>query len=169
MSKGFLIFLLAIGSTAPTTKTNIPIPEKPPERKERNLIDTSIYKENRDCLAKNIYHEARGEPKRGKIAVANVTMNRLKHPKYPNSICEVVHQKDGACQFSWTCQKNKRNTYSFDAEIWEMSKRIASRVLSGEQHDLTGGALFFHANHIKPSWSRHKRHTIRIGNHLFYR
>lgn len=125
-----------------------------------------------DCLAKNIYYEARNEPFEGKVAVAQVTVNRTNSPKYPASICNVVYQrtkKDGVviCQFSWTCQKNAAK---MDEYMWEEAKYIATKVLTdGYSHVKLArtNALYFHAKYVDPGWNR-KYIVSRIGNHIFY-
>jgi spore germination cell wall hydrolase CwlJ-like protein len=117
------------------------------------------------CMARNIYHEARGESTQGKIAVANVTMNRAKSYKYPNDICSVMYQRGhGGCAFSWTC--NNRNKYSnINNELFRESIKIAENVISGKEKDVTGGAEFFHA-----SWGKkHRRNGLQIGNQVFYK
>lgn len=123
-----------------------------------------------DCLAKNIYHESRGESFNGKLGVANVTMNRLNAPGFPDDVCEVVYQKRKVCQFSWVCQASKRYTQEFDEVSWYESKQIARKTIDGEiKRDVTGGALFFHNNKVNPSWSRKRKKTVTIGRHHFYR
>ena len=117
------------------------------------------------CLARNIYHEAGGESTHGKLAVAQVTMNRVKNTRFPDTICGVVHQRHKkSCQFSWVCAgrvvKNRK--------LYEESYRIAIRVLIyGERVEALRSALFFHSRAINPKWRRTKVATI--GNHVFYR
>ena len=120
------------------------------------------------CLAKNIYYEAGGESAKGKAAVAHVTLNRKNSSLFPNSVCNVVHQRNrSACQFSWVCMRKappKQHT-----EAWRESLRIAKQTMAGQSKDPTYGALFFHAVYVKPVWSRTFRQTARIGNHVFYK
>lgn len=122
------------------------------------------------CLALNIYHEARSEPESGQIAVAKVTLNRVRSKAFPESVCAVVKQggaKRDRCQFSWWCDgqsdqpKNKR--------AWRKALEIARRVMDDAAPDPTGGALYYHANYSNPSWSGAYKRTARIGRHLFYR
>jgi spore germination cell wall hydrolase CwlJ-like protein len=127
-----------------------------------------------DCLAKNIYYEAGIEKYEGKLAVAQVTMNRVNSGKYPKDICSVVYQKTTdqnlrtVCQFSWTCMVKElviKDKYS-----WEESQLIAKRALTEPYvHDTIAqsNALFFHAVYVKPNWEKTKV-VKQIGNHIFY-
>lgn len=127
-----------------------------------------------DCLAKNIYYEAGTEKYEGKLAVAQVTMNRVNSGKYPKDICSVVYQKTTdqnlrtVCQFSWTCMVKElviKDKYS-----WEESQLIAKRALTEPfVHDTIAqsNALFFHAVYVKPNWEKTKV-VKQIGNHIFY-
>lgn len=122
------------------------------------------------CLAKNIYFEAKGEPEKGKVAVAFVTMNRIKSGLYPNDVCSVVTQKTGSvCQFSWFCQK-KALTQP-DSREYNKIVPIAYDVYINHQYmrDPTRGALFFHADYVAPSWSKRFKRTEVIGRHIFYK
>lgn len=129
--------------------------------------EKSIDEEEIVCLAHNIYYEARGESNRGKIAVANVTMNRVKEKGYPSSVCGVVSQKNkNVCQFSWFC---KTNLPKIKDEIFAEIRHLAEKVYKGEVKDNTKGATHFHSNAIEPEWSKKKVMTVQIGNHTFYR
>ena len=125
------------------------------------------------CLALNVYHEARGEPVAGQYAVASVTLNRVASPRYPDTVCEVVYQKNwdrlrgryvGA--FSWTEFDRKP---ALKNKEWQQALRIAEDLYTGEQSPDLEGALFYHARSITPSWARHKEPVARIGQHVFYR
>ena len=124
-----------------------------------------------ECLALNIYWEARSEPREGQLAVASVTLNRVLDPAYPNSICEVVYQGDpsrfGQCQFSWWC--DGRSDVPKEPKAWERSLERAIAALKGEGLDPSGGALFYHHHAVQPYWSSKKQLTARIGQHLYYR
>ena len=127
-----------------------------------------------DCLAKNIYYEAGSEPYEGKLAVAQVTLNRVNSGKFPADICSVVYQKTvdqnlrTVCQFSWTCMVKElvhKNKY-----VWEESYLIAKRALTEPVlHDTIAesNALYFHAVYINPGWNKTKV-VKQIGNHIFY-
>jgi N-acetylmuramoyl-L-alanine amidase len=125
------------------------------------------------CLALNIYHEARGEPTAGQYAVAEVTLNRVTSTRYPNTICEVVYQKNwdsirrryvGA--FSWTEFEVKPR---LKKKEWHRAIEVAEAVYHQRQESELDGALFYHARSIKPSWARKKTPVARIGRHIFYR
>ena len=120
------------------------------------------------CLTDNIYFEAGNQKDIGMKAVALTTLNRLKHEEFPDTICEIVHQKiDNVCQFSWVCTKNLRvkDYYSYNR-----ARKMAKLVLMnyGYMYDITKGATFFHRNDVRPPWNKHKR-TVIIGRHLFYK
>ena len=124
-----------------------------------------------DCLALNIYHEARGEPLKGQVAVAQVVLNRVAHVRFPNEVCAVI--KDGGewprgfCQFSWWC--DGRSDAPLESKAWRESLALADEVLSGAHGDPTRGALWYHATSVAPTWRRDFDRTGRIGDHIFYR
>lgn len=125
------------------------------------------------CLTKNIYHEAKGESKEGKIAVGLVTINRKEDGRFPRTICGVVNQRTrSVCQFSWRCQKSKAT--DSNSESWRESRRIALALLTlpniyeGFKRKYSN-TLYFHAVYVRPSWSRTKHKVARVGAHLFYR
>ena len=132
-----------------------------------------------ECLTKNIYFEARGESLTGKIAVANVTMNRVKHHKYPSTVCGVVTQaewytnwkgkrlpKRNQCQFSWFC--DGKTDVPIDMHAYRDSARVAEVVYYGYR-DLTEGSLFYHSVKVEPYWINSMVKTKSIGAHIFYR
>lgn len=120
------------------------------------------------CLADNIYHEAGYEPDKGKLAVALVTMNRVQDPRYPKDICSVVKQKvNYTCQFTWWCQDKVTNR---SKEAYENSKEVALFVYANYDKikDVTNGALFYHADYVRPNWKGLEKTTV-IGRHIFYK
>ena len=121
-----------------------------------------------ECLARNIYFEAGGEPRAGKIAVAEVTMNRVKSKQFPRSVCGVVHQRvRGTCQFSWVCE-GKKKVYR-NSEAWKDSIKIAENILISKHHyGIIGSAKYFHATYVDPAWAEQKQLIRKIGNHIFY-
>lgn len=150
------------------TEENKKLSDKIEKRKIAALAMSSEV----ECLARNIYYEAGGESTMGKHAVAHVTMNRVKSGKFPSKVCDVVYQgvydNTPGCQFSWACGKAK--AIAVGSKTWEESKRIATLMLSGAAetaHDVTKGALYFHAVYVRPGWA--KQPTARIDNHVFYR
>jgi spore germination cell wall hydrolase CwlJ-like protein len=120
------------------------------------------------CLAKAIYHEARGEGLPGQFAVAEVILNRVDSPLYPRSVCGVVGQAgNGGCQFSFMC--DGRSDAIADRAAWDVSARIAAVMLAGAPRTLTEGATHFHTTAVRPGWARVFPRTALIGAHLFYR
>ena len=115
------------------------------------------------CLALNVYHEARGESRQGQLAVAAVTLNRMRDERFPNSICAVVWQPR---QFSWT--HTRRTFFPTDMTAWKEAMVIAEKSLT---HDVVAdydNLLYYHSKKVKPGWSKHMRFVARVGSHLFY-
>lgn len=124
-----------------------------------------------ECLALNLYKEARGEPQIGILAVAHVTLNRVKSSKFPSSVCDVVYQKNRrACQFSWVCMKKIRLKRPNEI-TYERLKKIAEHVYFNKDKitDVTNGALYYHAEYVKPLWRKKLNKTKKIGKHIFYK
>ena len=123
-----------------------------------------------ECLALNIYHEARGEPVEGRIAVGQVVMNRVADPDFPARVCDVVTQggewPHDRCQFSWWC--DGLSDRPDDPNAWADSRRLARKILHGSIHDPTRGALWYHADHVTPAWRAHLGRQGKIGAHVFY-
>ncbi len=123
-----------------------------------------------DCLALNIYHEARGEPLDGQVAVAQVVLNRVGDPAFPGQVCAVVRQggerPQDRCQFSWWC--DGRDDRPGDLAAWIGSKDLARRILAGSVDDPTGGALWYHATYVDPNWDWDMIQQAKIGRHVFY-
>lgn len=117
------------------------------------------------CLTKNIYHEARGESYQGKLAVAQVTMNRVNHPtKWPKNVCDVVYQKiKGFPQFSWTTMKDLKIV---DNNAWLEAKSIAYGVLTGDLILKNFNATHFHNKTVE--YAQNRKGSRVIGNHIFY-
>ena len=114
------------------------------------------------CLVENVYFEARGEDMLGQAAVAYVTLNRVKSPLYPDSVCDVVWQKN---QFSWT--EDGRSDRMTDLDAIGRAVDIALAVSRGKIKDPTGGALHYYAqDKVKPRWARHGWRLI-LGDHTF--
>jgi hypothetical protein len=115
------------------------------------------------CLAMNIYFEARGESRRGQLAVASVTLNRKRSRHYPDSICAVVWQSR---QFSWTNQSvwhRPRND-----RAWRFAMKLANKVYHNKVKLPVVSATHFHARYVAPEWSTQMKRVARIGKHLFY-
>ena len=126
----------------------------------------------RRCLAEAIYFEARGEPVRGQMAVAQVVINRLKNPAYPDTVCGVVYQNRhmrNACQFSFACDGIRDVITNRDA--WALAQDIANNALRGRSEYLAevGSATHYHANYVNPNWADDMQRMTQIGHHIFYR
>ena len=121
----------------------------------------SAKKSDIECLARNVYHEARGEPLKGQIAVAQVTMNRVNSGEFQSNVCKTVYAHK---QFSWTDKPKKIK----DIKAWEASVAVATAVLTKSVHLPDFKALYFHTKQVKPYWNRDKRVLAVIGNHIFY-
>lgn len=118
------------------------------------------------CMKVALHHEARGEGVKGKQAVANVIMNRVRSRQFPNTICGVVFQRNrNGCQFSWYCDPRIGTR---PVNVSDSTKRAAMNVLNNPNRDVTGGALWFHSGRL-PHWASSKTETRRIGRHIFYR
>jgi spore germination cell wall hydrolase CwlJ-like protein len=123
-----------------------------------------------ECLARNIYWEAGGEPEVGKVAVAAVTLNRVADRRFPKDVCGVVAQgsaSKGRCQFTWACDGRRHVTPS--GSRWREARAIAHRVLHIGYDDPTNGALFFHGVRERTRWNHIRSMVAQIGNHMFYR
>lgn len=124
------------------------------------------------CLALNVYWEARSESFDGQLAVAHVTLNRVEHKAYPNTICGVVEQGalNGSrtpCQFSWTC--DGRSDEPKNEQAWRKALAVAwVAMLETEGEQPTGKALYYHADYVKPDWAERMQMVTQIGRHIYY-
>lgn len=120
------------------------------------------------CLAMALYYEARGEGAEGMKAVAEVIVNRVQHPDFPGTVCEVVKEDRGPksydCQFSFYCDGKPEKPG--DILAWSTAKDIANATLDGEV--MGHGATYFHATNVNPSWAKVFTPVGKIGNHIFY-
>ena len=120
-----------------------------------------------ECIARNAAYEAGNQGDKGMIAVSNVVMNRTRDDRFPSTPCGVIHQKKrGVCQFSWVCQ---RRLPHLDLDVLRRARIIAERVYLAGARDVTAGALFYHADYVRPRWAYVFKRTTRIGDHIFYR
>lgn len=120
------------------------------------------------CLTQALYFEARGESLKGQFAVAEVILNRVDSPLYPNTVCGVVEQGNrNGCQFSYHC--DGRADAMADGAARDRAGRIARVMLDGAPRTLTLGATHFHTRSVRPDWSQRFDRTAAIGAHLFYR
>jgi spore germination cell wall hydrolase CwlJ-like protein len=137
-------------------------PVKPKE------IPDELLAQETNCLAENIYHEAGNQPLRGQLAVAAVTLNRVSQYRFPDTVCDVVHQRShrGNCEFTWIC-KGRRvdpNNPKF-RETYE----LAENILTGETElEYLNNAVYYHSTRVYPWWARKKEFVGQIGAHKFY-
>ena len=134
----------------------------------------------RYCLAQNIYFESANQPFAGRVAVANVAVNRSKDAQFPSTICDVVYQAKlrenwkgnmvpirNKCQFSWYC--DGKSDEPTDSTTWMESLHIADLVISGKMPDITSGSLWYHADVVSPYWAPYLTEVVTIDNHIFYK
>jgi len=123
------------------------------------------------CLAEAIFYEARSESEEGQRAVAQVVLNRVRHPAYPGSVCGVVYQgplrAGGGCQFTFTCDGSL--ALSPAGPGWERARRLAAEALAGYVHAPVGLATNYHTHQVLPDWAFRLAKASVIGNHIFYR
>ena len=122
------------------------------------------------CLAQAVYYEAAGEGADGERAVAQVVINRMRHPGYPASVCGVVYQgsdKGSGCQFTFTCDGSLLRTPV--PSMWARARKIAQEALSGHVFAPIGHATHYHADYVLPYWADSLDKTVQIGRHIFYR
>ncbi|HYB09571.1 MAG TPA: cell wall hydrolase [Alphaproteobacteria bacterium] len=117
------------------------------------------------CLAMNVYFEARGEEPEGQLAVAHVTLNRLRDAHFPKTVCKVVYQS-GA--FSWTSDRSNNFSDVHEEQAWHLAMLISQMALTGLTEDPTKGAVDFHATSIHPWWVADKEFIWQLGHHKFY-
>ncbi|WP_394700892.1 cell wall hydrolase [uncultured Cohaesibacter sp.] len=135
------------------------------------LPKSSYTSKQKTCLANAIYFESRSEPETGQIAVAQVVMNRVKNPAYPDSICGVVYQNQNmrnACQFSFACDGIPDRVRSKKA--WDLAVKLANEVINEEVwlKDV-GSATHYHATYVRPKWAKTMKKADKIGLHIFYK
>ena len=144
--------------TTKPKKVRTPVTYKSDERIRMTAKDKA-------CLTRNVYHEARGEPYAGKLAVAQVTWNRKISRQWGTSLCNVVYAPS---QFSWTADPNKRFKSPRNLD-WLTSEKIVADYGQGLRVSTLEDAQYFHAKHLgRPHWTRHLKKRAAIGNHVFY-
>ena len=137
-----------------------------------SLENLSVSKADMVCMALNDYWEARGETMAGRLAVAQVVLNRVEDRRFPDNICDVVkHSRSWRlhrCQFSWYC--DGRSDVPRNVAAWERSLSLATSILQSGyvRQDKTKGALWYHADYVSPSWATRLHESKRLGSHIFY-
>ena len=140
----------------------------------------NYYGKETYCLAKNIYFESGNQPLAGKIAVAQVVLNRMEHKSYPKDVCGVIYDAKwrtdwrgkevpvrNMCQFSWFC--DGKSDEPLDTKTWELSLEVAYDVLWRHYPDITEGATHYHTLYVDPYWSSSLNETVTITDHIFYK
>ncbi|MGE0062859.1 MAG: cell wall hydrolase [Xanthobacteraceae bacterium] len=158
----------------PLEKVPLPSPSPPippPSPAYRLKLDDKAYAKSLRCLANAVYFEARSEPIRGQMAVAQVVMNRVFSDFYPNDVCGVVYQNSHrrlACQFTFACDGKSKAIH--DRHSWSVANRIARQTLDGQIYlPEVGKSTHYHAAYVRPIWAREMRKLARFGLHSFYR
>jgi hypothetical protein len=121
------------------------------------------------CLTQAVYYEAGFEPLEGRRAVAQVVLNRLRHPAFPKSVCGVVYQGSGGrvCQFTFVCDGALYRQPELGA--WRQAEQVARAALGGYVERTVGEATHYHANYVAPRWAPLLAKVAQIGQHIFYR
>jgi spore germination cell wall hydrolase CwlJ-like protein len=140
---------------------------------QRDEARARLRAEDLECLAENVYFEARGEPLAGQYAVAEVTLNRTHARNFPRTICAVVHEtrwdpvrRRHTPDFSWTALGAVTPE---DGPAWRQAMAVANAVYDDLIPPLVPEALYYHATSVRPDWARGRRAIATIGNHIFYR
>ncbi len=146
-------------------------PQRPQSPAERLSLDAKAYAKASKCLAEAVYFEARGEPVRGQIAVAQVVVNRAFSGYYPATVCGVVYQNSHrylACQFTFACDR-ARDVVT-EPEQWDRAKKIAKEMLDGRLWlPEVNRSTHYHATYVRPYWVREMKKMYKTGLHVFYR
>ncbi len=178
MEKSIRFICYALGLLAVAMVVQTLIDRKFETLKEKNgyysqdVVTIKTRETQLDCLAINIYREAGHENFEGKVAVAQVTMNRVKDGRFGNDVCGVIYKKNVVmdkvvCQFSWACDhaaKTRPVNQAAYKESYEVAKKV---LLEGFQLSVLKDALYYHANYVNPRWNLEKIGSI--GNHIFYK
>lgn len=168
---GIAGFALCVGMAVSVTKGKMQHLREANSMVSDNYVTAATRERQLSCLAKNIYHEAGYESFEGKVAVAQVTINRANSGEFPSDICGVIYQKSVIyskviCQFSWYCEQPGRMR-PINSEAYNESYAVAKKVLL-ENFRLDGlrNAMYYHADYINPGWGKEK--VAHIGHHIFY-
>nr|WP_314447190.1 cell wall hydrolase [uncultured Sphingomonas sp.] len=132
--------------------------------------DAATYNRALECLTQAVYYEAAREPEEGQRGVAQVVLNRMRHPAYPSSVCAVVYQgaeRRTGCQFSFTCDGSLARAPMRD--YWDRARRVADEALKGHVAASVGNATHYHADYVAPYWAPTLTKNAVIGAHIFYR
>lgn len=171
-SMRLICFMLVVAVVAQVTSVKLTSLKNSSEVYRQGFTSAAERTKQLECLTKNIYYEAATEPFEGKVAVAQVTMNRVADGRFARDVCGVVYQKNivmerVVCQFSWTCDGVSRVKPIYHALYLE-SEEVAKKVLL-ENFRLPGmkEAMYYHADYVNPRWG--KPQVGKIGRHIFYK
>lgn len=161
----------AIGDQAKVINAALPFANGPLHSAQEFVLSGSDTDERRAllCLTQAVYYEAGYEPVEGRRAVAQVVLNRMRHPAFPKSICGVVYQGagSGVCQFTFVCDGA---LYRRPAQAaWDQAQKIAQAALAGYVEKSVGEATHYHADYVAPRWAPMLAKVASIGQHIFYR
>jgi spore germination cell wall hydrolase CwlJ-like protein len=159
--------------TAEQLNAAIPFASGPnPAARPFNMAKSGAEMRDRalECLTSAIYYEAGQEPLQGQQAVAQVVLNRVRHPAFPASVCGVVYEgstRSTGCQFTFTCDGSLARAPERSA--WDRAREVARAALNGFVQPAVGNATHYHANYVAPYWAPTLNKTTSIGAHIFYR
>jgi spore germination cell wall hydrolase CwlJ-like protein len=167
----FVSFLAVVMAVASVTDSKLQTLQAANEVARQGFVSVADRNKQLDCLTRNIYWESATEPFEGKVAVAQVTINRVESGKFAKDICGVVYQKNVVydrvvCQFSWFCDGSSKVRPIYPAH-WKESEEVAKKVLlEGFRLPSVKNALYFHADYVNPKWG--KPQVAKFGRHIFY-
>lgn len=171
-SMRLICFMVLVAVVVAVTNTKLQTLRVNNEVYRQGFVSVTERTKQLDCLTRNIYHEAATESFEGKVAVAQVTMNRVESGRFARDVCGVVYQKNiiyekVVCQFSWTCNGTSSVKPIYLAHYRE-SEEVAKKVLL-ENFRLPSmkSAMYYHADYVNPRWG--KPQVAKIGRHIFYR
>jgi spore germination cell wall hydrolase CwlJ-like protein len=161
--------IVLASNIAPASSLSAPATMAPSVRAAAAMQFKSASRSDSDCLTQAVYYEARGEGVDGMRAVAQVILNRVRHPAYPKTICGVVYQgayQRTSCQFSFVC--NGAMGAPIESWAWRRAKTIADAALGGYVMPAVGTSTSFHTTGVKPGWGGTMDKVAQIGSHIFY-
>ena len=164
-------FIAVVVSVVHVTNAKLDTLKTTNEVARQGFVSVADRTKQLDCLTRNIYWEAASEPFEGKVAVAQVTINRVESGRFAPDICGVVYQKNVVydrviCQFSWFCDGSSKIRPIYPAH-WKESEEVAKKVLlEGFRLPSVKNALYFHADYVNPRWG--KPQVAKFGRHIFY-
>jgi spore germination cell wall hydrolase CwlJ-like protein len=166
-----ICFVAVVVSVAQVTNDKLVTLKSTNEVARQGFVSAAERARQLDCLTRNIYWESATEPFEGKVAVAQVTINRVESGRFAPDICGVVYQKNVVydrviCQFSWNCDGSSKIRPIYPAH-WKESEEVAKKVLlEGFRLPSVKNALYFHADYVNPRWG--KPQVAKFGRHIFY-